>query len=930
MATKKKTQSSAAPTEVMVVNDVPGEECRVAILHDGHLEELYAERTGSATNVGNIYKGRVTNVESAIQAAFVDYGEGQSGFLHISDLHPRYFPGDDRTERVGKKIPRRERPPMQKALRRGDEILVQVLKQGIGTKGPTLTSYLSIPGRLLVMMPEMDRVGVSRKVEDETRRREMRKILDTLDLPDGCGFIMRTAGFGATKTELKRDVAYLTRLWKVMDQRIKTVGAPCELYTESDLLIRTIRDVLRPSIKAIVVDSESAYERVSMFLRVIAPRSAPRVVNYRRTSPVFHAYDVERQIELIHAREVPLPSGGAIVIDQTEALVAIDVNSGKSRSASDSETNAYRTNCEAVDEIARQLRLRDLGGLVVNDLIDMRSHKNRRQIEERFKNLLKTDRARTTVARISEFGIVEMTRQRMRPSLRKSSFVACPHCAGQDEVRSPEYQGSYATRHIGFLLQYERIARVEVVCSPHVASYMLSQRRRQLVELEDVTGKRIDVRVSDAIAADRVDFYGYDARDADVDLEKLPRSKQPTLDELDADPDITAAGDGERAGGRKRRRRRRRTPAPADATAIALAGGFEDIEEEEGDDVVVADALAEAEAEAEGEERPGRRRRRRGRRGRGGEKQEQEAAREAVAAEVAEAAASEDIGPIRVHLLAKELGVTSRELIERCAGEGIEIKNHMSSVKGEVVVQIRGWYAPEPAPTPAPTEAPTESEGADDESGDGTGRRRRRRRRGGRGRGRGRKSEAATTGESPMEADDAVDAEASDDDAAPRGRRSRRGGRGRRGRGQTDGVQPEAAEGGAGDDSAESADRAPAKKKTRRVTKADIEAGVDVSSDDEAPRKKSTRKATTKKKTKTTRKKKSTDAVAASDDAEPVVTATKRKKRTKTVAAAAADAPPDGTATATLEPVGKPKGRRLYRSRTSVARGMRDASGDDA
>jgi ribonuclease E len=240
--------------ELMIVNDSPGEECRIAILKDNHLEELYTERTATATNVGNIYKGRVVNVESAIQAAFIDFGEGTNGFLHISDLHPRYFPGEERTERVGKKIPRRDRPPMQAALRRGDEVLVQVLKEGIGTKGPTLTSYLSIPGRLLVLMPDMDRVGVSRKVEDEEKRRAMREILDSLDLPDGFGFILRTAGFGQTKTELKRDAAYLMRLWKVMDKRIKKVGAPCELYRESDLLIRTVRDVLRPSIKAIIVD----------------------------------------------------------------------------------------------------------------------------------------------------------------------------------------------------------------------------------------------------------------------------------------------------------------------------------------------------------------------------------------------------------------------------------------------------------------------------------------------------------------------------------------------------------------------------------------------------------------------------------------------------------------------------------------------------
>src|SRR6185436_9006769 len=271
-------------TRHMLINYVPGEECRIAITEDGRLDELYQERASNESHVGNIYKGKVLNVEPSIQAAFIDFGLERNGFLHISDLHPKYFPGDakEETEQVGLKTPRRDRPPIQKCLRRGQEILVQVLKEGIGTKGPTLTSYLSIPGRFLVMMPDMERMGVSRKVEDEEKRREMRKILDSLNLPEGFGFILRTAGFGETKTELKRDAAYLMRLWKVMDKRIQKVGAPCELYTESDLLIRTVRDILRPSIKAIAVDSESAFDRVSMFLSVVAPRSAPQVLRYKK------------------------------------------------------------------------------------------------------------------------------------------------------------------------------------------------------------------------------------------------------------------------------------------------------------------------------------------------------------------------------------------------------------------------------------------------------------------------------------------------------------------------------------------------------------------------------------------------------------------------------------------------------------------------
>jgi ribonuclease E len=811
----------------MVVNDLPGEECRVAILQDNHLEELYTERARTATNVGNIYKGRVTNVEPAIQAAFVDYGEGQSGFLHVSDLHPKYFPGQPRTERVGHKIPRRQRPPMQEALRRGSEVLVQVMKEGIGTKGPTLTSYLSIPGRLLVMMPDMDRVGVSRKVEDEEQRRAMREILDTLDLPPGFGFILRTAGMGQTKTELKRDAAYLQRLWKAMDSRMKTMPAPCELYTESDLLIRTIRDVLRPSIQAIIVDSVSAYERATAFLRVVAPRSSPGVVRYTAPTPLFHAFDVERQIELIHARTVPLRSGGSLVIDQTEALVAIDVNSGRSRGAQDAESNAYHTNCEAVDEIARQLRLRDLGGVIINDLIDMRSMRNRRLIEDRFRQNLKRDRARTTTLRISDFGVIEMTRQRMRPGISKSDFVPCPACDGHGEIKAPEYLGAYAVRHAGYLLQHEQVARVEIACSPRVASFMLSSKRRALVELEDQSGKRIDVRVSEAIGANRVDFYAYDRRNADIDIEKLPAARTPSLKSLLAQsaqiepgpelPEEEAAELAETAAagtapvaeakGRRRRRRggRRRsgaaaangaagsaTPAaPLAARAEPGASLEEDAQEDAGAVTAAPDGgpggVSRSEPGAEPGAEPGTergrrsRRRRRGRRRRGGvegpgvEAPAQAGAEltaapravEAVSAGASEAAepAEEDAGEggdtalparerVRVHRLAKQLGVTSRQLIRRCRENGIDVKNHMSTVKSEEAGRARAWFASRPpaegmaagpgpapgagAPASAPASPPPALQAVQPQAGpDGQRRKKRRSRRRGRGGGGG-------------------------------------------------------------------------------------------------------------------------------------------------------------------------------------------------
>jgi len=526
----------------LIINYVPGEECRVAIAEDGKLEELHSERFANASRVGNIYVGRVNNVEASIQAAFVDFGVEDNGFLHVSDLHPRYFPGeaDDATEQVGHKTPRRERPPIQACLRKGDEVIVQVLKEGVGTKGPTLTSYLSIPGRFLVMMPQMDKVGVSRKVEDEDQRRKMREILDQLDLPEGFGFIVRTAGMDRGKAELKRDLAYLQRLWKDMERRRKGGNKPRLLYSESDLLVRSLRDLLNSDTDEVILDHEQALARAERFMKIVSPRTKTKLMHYPGKTPIFHAFGIERQIALINAREVPLPSGGRLVFDQAEALVAIDVNSGRSRDARDSEDNAYRTNVEAVDEICRQLRLRDLGGIVANDLIDMRSAAHRKDIENRFKERLKRDRAKTTVATISPFGILEMTRQRMRGSHEQVHFSDCPTCRGRGLVQKPDSVAGEALRELAALLDYDRVGKVELVVSPRVASELLSNKRRLLGRIERESHKHVDVRVSEDIPPDRISFYAYGPDGSDIDLEKLPAPKKPSdlkVWEIEAPPE---------------------------------------------------------------------------------------------------------------------------------------------------------------------------------------------------------------------------------------------------------------------------------------------------------------------------------------------------------------------------------------------------------
>ncbi len=650
------TKGKTATTEIMIVNDDPGVETRIAILEDGRLEELYTERMNAVTGVGNIYKGRVTNVEPAIQAAFIEYGGSQSGFLHVTDLHPKYFPGKETSERVGKKIAKHNRPPIQKCLKRGDEVLIQVLKEGIGTKGPTLTSYLSIPGRLVVMMPYMDKVGVSRKIDDLDERKEMRKVLDSLNLPDGFGFILRTAGLGKNKLDIKRDIAYLLRLWKMIEKRIKTVGAPCQLYNESDLLVRTIRDVLRPNIGAIVVDSESAHERISTFLKIASPRASRKLILYRSASPVFHAFNIERQIDEVHSREVDLPSGGRLVIDQTEALVAIDVNSGKSRGAKNSETNALYTNLEAADEICRQLRLRDLGGIVINDLIDMGKSANRKKVEERFQLNLERDRARSTVLPLSRFGLLEMTRQRIRPSVLDSHYVGCVHCDSRGLVKTPEEVAADATRHCGWLLHHETVRRVEMSCSTSVGGHLLSNKRAELDRYEKKSSKRILVRISEEIATDRITYHAYDDRGSQIDIEALPEIAIPTINSLQKmERDYVAVDDAVESQTVKRKRSRRRGKKKAPLAEASTISGHDNLDSE----------LASLEKPAKKNV-----------------KKKTDKTKQKKKESPADSAT-------RVYEFARSVGKTSKEVIAMCKTHGKVVRGHMSTMTKDLVTIIK-------------------------------------------------------------------------------------------------------------------------------------------------------------------------------------------------------------------------------------------------
>ena len=497
----------------MVINTVQREECRIAILNAGRLEEIYLERATAENHVGNIYKGVVTNVEPSIQAAFVDFGQGKNGFLHISDLHPEYFPnGSGHTENVGRKMPRRSRPPIQRCLRRNQEVLVQVTKEGIGTKGPTLSTYLSIPGRFLVMMPGMRRLGVSRRIEDDNSRDKLRDLLAELELPEGMGFIARTAALDRNKRELQSDLHYLMRLWRAVEKRIQNDPAPAELYRESDLVIRTIRDVFTSDIEHIVVDDPEVLNRAREFLSIFSPRSQDIATLYTEPEPIFHRYKIEAELERLHSRHVPLKSGGSLVIDQTEALVAIDVNSGRFRAEDDAETTAYKINLEAADEIPRQLRLRDLGGVVVCDFIDMRLESHRREIERRLIQNLKEHKERAKVLRTSAFGLIELTRQRQRASLTRSVYRDCRHCRGTGLVKTIESVTLDVMRLLQLAVTRDQIRMVEVAVSPEVAFLLQNRKRAQIHDLETKHHRIISIRPDTAFSLDQVEIACTDAR----------------------------------------------------------------------------------------------------------------------------------------------------------------------------------------------------------------------------------------------------------------------------------------------------------------------------------------------------------------------------------------------------------------------------------
>ena len=456
----------------ILMNVLDEQELRVGVIRDGRLESLLHERMGDGQHLGNIYKARVANVEPSLDAAFLDLGAGKNGFIHVDELVRESLPKG----RSGKRI--------EDILKAGDEIIVQITKESIKDKGPNMTMYLSIAGRYLVLMHSEQAKGVSKRIEDPLVRKRLKKLMDQCEPPEGFGFIVRTAAAERDEAEIKLDYEFLKRLWSEVDALSKSVRTPFCLYQEADVVVRTLRDTAGPDVQKIIIDQEKLYDEARAFAQVFMPELVNRIELHRDELPIFTYYGVEERLAHIYERKVQLPSGGTIVIEQTEALVSIDVNSAKNRESSDVEQTALMTNLEAVNTIAEQLVLRDLGGLIIIDFIDMEDRGHQRLVQLALRRALATDKAKIQLTPLSRFGLVEMTRQRTRPSHAMVSSIQCPHCIGTGSVKTPESLEIECMRQIRQTLHTRSVARLEIVMPQDVAIAILNARHQEIGELE--------------------------------------------------------------------------------------------------------------------------------------------------------------------------------------------------------------------------------------------------------------------------------------------------------------------------------------------------------------------------------------------------------------------------------------------------------------
>jgi ribonuclease E len=466
----------------ILINAIDPEECRVAIVKERNLEEFYIESASREITQGNIYKGKISRIEPSLQAVFVDYGAERHGFLQRHEIHSDYFQESEGGDHK-----------LEKLVKRGQELMVQVTKEPFMKKGAMLTTYISLAGRHLVLMPGSDTRGISRKIEDEEERSRIKDLLDNLKSPEGFGLIVRTAGANCTKTLLLRDLRYLMRLWENIKKSVMKEPAPALLYRERHLVLRSIRDYFTPEVNEILVDNPAVFHEVRDFIKIISRKHHKIVKLYKGAKPIFTQFGIENQIATIFESRVNLKSGGSIVIEQTEALVSIDVNSGKSTHEKSIEKTAFLTNLEAAEEAARQLRLRDLGGLIVIDFIDMKDPKHRSDVERRLRGVANEDKAKTKVGKISRFGLLEMSRQRIRPSIEFGSYQPCRYCQGKGLIASTETLAVGFLRKLSLETLKPGISYVKGVVPINVADYLLNKKRKEIAELEERRNLSVEI-----------------------------------------------------------------------------------------------------------------------------------------------------------------------------------------------------------------------------------------------------------------------------------------------------------------------------------------------------------------------------------------------------------------------------------------------------
>jgi len=522
-------------TRRMLINAQRPEEVRIAIVSDKTLDQYEVAATESGLCRGNIYRGTVANVQPSLDAAFVAFGEERDGLVRADDVVPSAY--HKKVEGEGK------HPRIDRILQRGQPILVQVIRDGVGHKGALLTTNISIAGRYLVLMPFDDVRGVSRKAEDEDRQAVKDRVAK-LELPEGCGVILRTNALDQPQKTLNRDLNALLRLWKKIRDEWKMGKGPRLLYSDQDLIVQALRDTLDSSIAEVLVDDDEAFEKAQGYMRTFMPRAGNRLVHYVDRMPLFSRYQLEEQIDRIYQRKVDLPSGGSIVIDGTEALTAIDVNSGRATRGKSQEETAVTTNLEAAREVARQLRMRDIGGLVVVDFIDMRSVKNRREVEKTIRDAMKDDKARTTASRLSENGLLEINRQRLKKALQLRTHRPCPTCSGTGTIASPELVGLNILRRIETRAVTGSLGGVRVELHPELADALQNERRQELAALE----REFDIQVEIVAAG------GLHRAEERIDWQQRPKGEERT-----SSPAVSAADLGRDLGPSKERRAETRT-----------------------------------------------------------------------------------------------------------------------------------------------------------------------------------------------------------------------------------------------------------------------------------------------------------------------------------------------------------------------------------